>query len=135
MKALRVVNPKITEDQRFQRVAHKACEVSLGQFVTIPPSWIEDQDGKAVFIAYEGRDIKGVTTLSLQDFPQWTLFYADSPEAKRALVGMGVDFLRDKGYTRFCAVNTSGAPDSVWKRAFWRNGEASKIGTIMEFKL
>ena len=135
MKALRVVNPKITDDPRFQRVSSAACKVTVGQYEQVPKEWIEDQDHHGVFIAYEGAEILGLMTIMLGSIPQWVLFYADTSEAKRALIGLGVDFLKGLGYTRFVAVNTSGAADSVWKRAFWRKGEASKIGTIMEFKL
>lgn len=135
MKALRVVNPKITDDPRFQKVAIEACKVTHGQYDSIPAAWIEDQDHNGIFIAYDGPDIKGLMTIMLGSIPQVVLFYADSAEAKRALIGLGIDFLKGLGYTRFMAVNTSGAPDSVWKRAFWRKGEANKIGTIMEFKL
>ena len=135
MKALRVLNPKIVEDERFKEIEAKAVAVTHGQYDHLPPHWIEDQDHVGVFIAYDGPEIHGLMALTLEDLPQVVLFTADKPEAKRALIGMGVDFLKDLGYTRFVAVNTSGAADSVWKRAFWRKGEARKIGTIMEFTL
>lgn len=135
MKALRVVNPKIVEDERFRAIEQKACEVTFGQYDHLPSRWIEDQDNFGVFIAYEGAEIKGLSGIMLDTIPQWVFFAADSSEAKRALVSMGVDFLKDNGYTRFVAANTSGAADSVWKRAFWRKGEAKKIATIMEFTL
>lgn len=135
MKAMRVLNPKAVEEPSFKAMAKKACAVSHGQFTTIPASWVEDQDNTAVIIAHNGKEVTGLCVIFLASFPQVVLFAASSQEARRAIVDYGVDFLRGKGYTRFCAVNTSGAADSVWKRAFWRKGEATKIGTIMEFKL
>lgn len=135
MRALRVLNPNIVEDQRFKRIVQDAVKVTHGQFDHLPTSWIEDTENNGVFIAYDGKEIKGLMTLMLGSIPQVVLFAADTAEAKRALIGIGVDFLKDLGYTRFLAVNTSGAADSVWKRAFWRKGEATKIGTIMEFTL
>lgn len=135
MKALRVLNPKIVEDERFKAIEAKAVATTFGQYEGVPVHWIENPDNYGVFIAYEGPEIKGLSGIMLDSIPQWVLFAADSSEAKRALVSMGVDFLKDNGYTRFVAANTSGAADSVWKRAFWRKGEAKKIATIMEFTL
>lgn len=135
MKALRVLNPKITEDERFRAIEQKAIATTFGQFDRLPQHWIEDPDNYGVFIAYDGPEIKGLSGIILDTIPQWVLFAADNAEAKRALVSMGVDFLKDNGYTRFVAANTSGAADSVWKRTFWRKGEAKKIATVMEFTL
>lgn len=135
MKALRVLNPNIVEDERFKAIEQKAILDTLGQYDRMPPHWIKDQDRMGVFIAYEGAEIKGLSAIALDRIPQWVMFAADNPEAKRALVGIGVDFLKELGYTRFVAANTSGAADSVWKRSFWRKGEAKKIGTLMEFSI
>lgn len=60
----------------------------------------------------------------------------DAPRGlKQDLVQVGVDFMRDRGYNRFWAFNTSGAPDSVWARSFKRAGNVVSQATAMVFNM
>lgn len=135
MRTLRVVNPEATNNPKFQAMAKKAMESSLGQYDTIPPEWITDPN-KAIFIAYEGGELQGLGVLFVGiDPPQAVTIYAENVKAKQALIGTGVDFLKDKGYNRFWAANATGRPDSVWKRSLLRKNPMKKLGTIVEFEI
>lgn len=97
------------------------------------PSW-------GVFLANEGLDFTGLAVVMLPTgpeipYPQVTHIYANAKGAKGALVREVVDFVKESGYTRFWAVNATDRPDSIWKRAFKKAGNAERVGSIMEFDL
>lgn len=67
--------------------------------------------------------------------PQVIHIYSQPPAAnKRLLVEGIVDKIRERGYTKFLAVNYTGKPDKVWMRALKpRKWTVKPVGSIMEF--
>ena len=101
--------------------------------IIVDPLW-------GVFVANEGLDFTGLAVVMLPEgpetrAPQVVHMYANAKGAKAALVREVMDFVRLNGYTKFWAINATDKPDSIWKRAFKKAGNAERIGSIMEFDL
>jgi hypothetical protein len=98
-------------------------------------------DTGGVLVGAVGQDLCALAIVTLPvetgtSCPQIAHFHCDGGAKLRNLLVRGVvDFLREKGYGFFWAMNQSGAADSTWARAFRLAGEARRIGTVMEFTL
>ena len=118
----------------------------LSRWEPLPNRWwplvdmIQNQTG-AILVGAVGQDLCGLVILTLPveagtNCPQIAHFHCDAgPKLRNQMVRGVVDFLREKGYVSFWAMNQSGAADSTWARAFRLAGEARRIGTVMEFTL
>lgn len=63
-------------------------------------------------------------------------FYAERPGDKKALMDKVLAFAKEKGYTRFWALNATDKPDKVWERTFRSEAwDISPIRTLFEFKV
>lgn len=133
MKTTRVRNPKALAHADFQELVTEALSHS-SLYDAFPDEWLTSED-KVTIVCHDGEKFLGLLVVFLFQIPQVVMLFARTTKAKQALVKAGVDFARDNGYNRFWAINGTDAPDSVWKRAFWRKGKAKKIGTIMEFEV
>lgn len=117
----------------LKRASWEDVKPALGGFM--------DSPNAAVFLGLEGDRFAGGSIILLPEvrfipYPQVVhLFCFGSPTLRRALVTKVVDFARENGYSTIWAINGSGKPDSVWKRAFRSAGPARKIGSIMAFDL
>ena len=134
MEVIDIINPVALETPQFKEIATLTLKVSKGQYTEIPGEWLTEDDTK-VLVAAEDGAMHGMLVAFLQEPPQIAMIYTKNAKAKRALVQHILELLRDKGYTRFWAINGTPKPDSVWKRALWREGAAEKIGSILEFAL
>lgn len=71
---------------------------------------------------------------TLHEWPQVPFFYSEGPrQLTLALATAVVDQFREAGYTRFRAINRSGAPDEVWARALKPGGRMRPLGSYVEF--
>lgn len=72
----------------------------------------------------------------LNTTPQLAYFYNEgSPELRRILAQTMVDFVKQKGYTRFMALNHTGHSDKAWSKVMQVQGwTPAKVGSIMEFE-
>lgn len=146
MNVVEVINPqaltaKPVQDFMFEAVrASSVGEPDLAQAANNLITAILSKN-TAVFVGTEDQMFKSLAIVSLPSpgeaqVPQVPHFYnAGSPKLKRETVQKVVDFVIEKGYNSFWAINGTGTADSVWARSFRRAGKSHKIGSIMEFTI
>lgn len=110
-------------------------------------SKVIESPNNILLVAGEENPVTGTSTLSALALltlpeeddptpPQVAHFFnTGSPILKNKLVDKVVEVVKARGYMSFRAINATGRADSVWARTFKRAGEASRIGSIMEFTL
>lgn len=69
--------------------------------------------------------------------PQIMHFYSEAPRsATRHLISRVLDVIRERGYSRFNAVNGSGVDDAIWLRVFRSKDWTIKpVKTVFEFEV
>lgn len=96
-------------------------------------------DRGACIVGAVGERLAGLALISLPNKMvtdcQVIHFHCDGgPKLRRMMVQEVVNFVQNRGYTGFIAVNGTGKPDSVWARAFRGAGVARTFGSVVEFK-
>lgn len=96
---------------------------------------MREQRYKVFVIKYAAFCILAMPDHPLQQ-PQVIHFYSEIPRLRRKLVRTVLDFIKKNGYSKFQAVNSSGADDEVWKRTFLYPGWKIKpTKTVFEFEV
>lgn len=72
----------------------------------------------------------------LMSTPQVAHFFNQgSVLLRNTLVSDIVRRIKERGFSRFHAVNGSGRPDAAWARLFSLAGPAKRVGSVMEFEV
>lgn len=96
---------------------------------------------KGVFVGYE-KDLPVAFCIvhwpqNALETPQVLHFYSEGPRSTtQKLVGLVLDKVRQRGYTKLRAINGSSASDEVWKRIFHHDDwEIKPVKTVFEFEV
>lgn len=96
-------------------------------------------DDCAIFLGQENLEWKGLCVIlpvNLMKDPQVFHFYcAGSVRFRKELVKTSLAWIKEQGYSAFYTSNTTGSPDSVFKRMFNKVGNAEKVGTVFRFEV
>lgn len=94
-----------------------------------------------VFMSYENKKPVGFAIVVWPqdgiEKPQVAHFYNEgSRKSAIRLRNHVLERVRERGYNSLLAVNSSGAPDEVWQRAFQhKDWEIKPVKTVFEFKV
>lgn len=143
---VRTLNPKALDVPQINALFARAFEGSIiadGDFRSNVDEFrtlIADPTS-GVFLGAEKGFFKALgiillPTGKLIPAPQILHFYNEgSLGLKRALMTHGIDFLREKGYNSFWAINGAGIDEKLWKRAFRGAGAFEPIGTLVKVSI
>ncbi len=145
-RIVRLTNPAAFDRPEIQRLFTRAFEHN--PFANYPESDAElrqaaTQEHVAILIGAEKGRLKALAIAclplsSLTPLPTVYHFYHSrkgSAALRNALVDAVVDFFLQSGYTHFLAINGTGRSDEAYMKLFSRAGEASRIGSMLEFKV
>lgn len=141
-----MTNPKALLAEEVQSLFREALEKTIlapGGFEEVAEDIVHliETPGAYVLIGEENNELKAlsITVLpesKIQPWPQVLhIFNKGSPKMRDMIIKGTVDFVKEKGYDRFWAVNGSGKSDVVWAHTFRKAGKSTKIGSILEFQI
>ncbi len=144
MRIVRLTNPEAFDRVEVQRLftrAFEAHKIATFEDVAAELRVIALDPLVAILIGAEKGNLKG---LSIACLPRSTLtpqptvyhfFNKGSASLRGALIDATVDFFLQAGYTRFYGTNMTGMRDEVYMRLFRKAGEATRVGSVLEFKV
>lgn len=140
MSVIHLQNPAILKVPFFQEFLQKALEKS-------PWGWDErmlpeierhiQDPSTGVLLAMEHSTPVGISlvllpTSPLDRMPQVAYLYSE--KATKELIKATVDFIKDKGYNRFQALNYTGNSDKAWMKVMATPGwDITPKATLMEY--
>ncbi len=143
-RIVRLTNPEAFGRAEVQRLFEKAFENNaLATFEEAAPELvgIAADPLVAMLIGAEKGKLRALSIAclprsTLTPFPTVYHFYnAGSAKLREALIDATVDFFLQAGYTRFLAMNTTGASDEAYAKLFRKAGEAKRVYSVLEFKV
>ena len=143
-RIVRLTNPEAFGRAEVQSLFEKAFETNaLATYEEAAPELkaVAADPLVAMLIGAEKGKLRALSIAclprsALTPLPTVYHFYnGGSAKLREALIHATVDFFMEAGYTRFFAMNTTGASDEAYAKLFRKAGEAERVYSVLEFKV